>query len=1035
MESEYNLREKVGRRLHRRKRDPSRKVSLDIPERFKHGEDAEDDVTAPTTREGQYMYQSVFGLIGKVASQAEFNSQIREESSDDEDRAKGGKSERNDELKVLKGRQNERPEASRKPSGHRRLLSDNKLSMSLPKLRLKPRSRENEEADNDRMSSSQILSRPSERQTVEPLRPDTIARDTRLGVGARADPAEQDLDGLSEEERTPGTSQLGGPLESLPQKLAAIFQFGSVEEVISEYPCWLLQSVLLRGYLYITQKHVCFYAYMPKKDSKVVKSGYLSKKGRSKYNRRWFVLKGDVLTYYSNASDVYFPRRFIDLRQAISATITESKEKSREATSFTLKTREGCYKLKADTAQVAKDWVKQLQKVIFRSHNDGDSVKISIPLDNIVDIEETPVLDFAETIKIRVVDDTDETYALDEYYFSFFGSSQTAQSGKEALRLLRLMASQNDPSPSADTFDAKTSPGIARGRSPALDGTDRESSDRRRSEGVRSTLVPLSANDRRPSLSPGLSPRMSADVKRSSFDARRSLDVGRSLDVSRDPSRSSFERGRRSVSKSRSVSLSAARTGKSPLSPVQRSSPESVTNSMDRETESSAALQSIEESNASASQILTRSDVFQRPTIIKAHTSDSWLEGRKRGSQDTARSLGARVLSQGQDPKPPTRTVSSGSKLTVESTVPDGRKSSESTSAFYYPWQKASELAGHFRKGSKQMSSLLATDSMGYVEKVSGMWAGKTRHYNTTNELLTDDHVRGMEDEEKAAKDQESFRSHFAFGEGEELHVSYFTSLHRVIPTYGKIYISNRHFCFRSLIDVPGFARTKMVLPLKDIEDVEEDKGYRIRGYGLVIVIRGRDELFFEFRDAVTRDDCAITMKQKLEQLRYMGESALIPEDEVIQAEVAKEEKEMLDQDMEQKRAEAGLGISQDIGDINKHAPPIFFDDGRASIIDFRPTESLNITCLTIGTRGDVQPYIALCKGLLKEGHKPTLATHPEYEAWIRKHGIEFKPVAGDPAELMKLCVENGMLSFSFLKEATTKVLPTKHAFTVISAD
>lgn len=32
-----------------------------------------------------------------------------------------------------------------------------------------------------------------------------------------------------------------------------------------EYPCWLLQSVLLQGYLYLTTKHVCFYAYLPKK--------------------------------------------------------------------------------------------------------------------------------------------------------------------------------------------------------------------------------------------------------------------------------------------------------------------------------------------------------------------------------------------------------------------------------------------------------------------------------------------------------------------------------------------------------------------------------------------------------------------------------------------------------------------------------------------------------------------------------------------------------------------------------------------------
>lgn len=34
---------------------------------------------------------------------------------------------------------------------------------------------------------------------------------------------------------------------------------------LPEYPCWLLQSVLLQGYMYITLNHICFYAYLPKK--------------------------------------------------------------------------------------------------------------------------------------------------------------------------------------------------------------------------------------------------------------------------------------------------------------------------------------------------------------------------------------------------------------------------------------------------------------------------------------------------------------------------------------------------------------------------------------------------------------------------------------------------------------------------------------------------------------------------------------------------------------------------------------------------
>lgn len=69
----------------------------------------------------------------------------------------------------------------------------------------------------------------------------------------------------------------------------------------------------------------------------------------------------------------------------------------------------------------------------------------------------------------------------------------------------------------------------------------------------------------------------------------------------------------------------------------------------------------------------------------------------------------------------------------------------------------------------------------------------------------------------------------------------------------------------------------------------------------------------------------------------------------------------------------------------------------------------LRITCLTIGTRGDVEPYLALCSGLMKEGHICKIGTHPEFKDWIESHGIEFASIGGSPAELMKHVVEHGL--------------------------
>jgi sterol 3beta-glucosyltransferase len=68
---------------------------------------------------------------------------------------------------------------------------------------------------------------------------------------------------------------------------------------------------------------------------------------------------------------------------------------------------------------------------------------------------------------------------------------------------------------------------------------------------------------------------------------------------------------------------------------------------------------------------------------------------------------------------------------------------------------------------------------------------------------------------------------------------------------------------------------------------------------------------------------------------------------------------------------------------------------------------SKHFICLTIGSRGDVQPYIALGRGLQKEGHKVTIVTHEEYKEWVTGFGIDHRTAGGDPGALMKLSVEN----------------------------
>ncbi len=50
----------------------------------------------------------------------------------------------------------------------------------------------------------------------------------------------------------------------------------------------------------------------------------------------------------------------------------------------------------------------------------------------------------------------------------------------------------------------------------------------------------------------------------------------------------------------------------------------------------------------------------------------------------------------------------------------------------------------------------------------------------------------------------------------------------------------------------------------------------------------------------------------------------------------------------------------------------------------------------TIGTRGDVQPYIALALGLQAAGHAVTIASHPCMRTLVNSYGVDFAPMGPD---------------------------------------
>ncbi len=56
----------------------------------------------------------------------------------------------------------------------------------------------------------------------------------------------------------------------------------------------------------------------------------------------------------------------------------------------------------------------------------------------------------------------------------------------------------------------------------------------------------------------------------------------------------------------------------------------------------------------------------------------------------------------------------------------------------------------------------------------------------------------------------------------------------------------------------------------------------------------------------------------------------------------------------------------------------------------------MRIVIPTIGTRGDVQPYLALACGLAKSGHDVTIASHPALRSLVESYGIPFAAIGPD---------------------------------------
>ncbi|KAG2440699.1 hypothetical protein HXX76_003557 [Chlamydomonas incerta] len=78
----------------------------------------------------------------------------------------------------------------------------------------------------------------------------------------------------------------------------------------------------------------------------------------------------------------------------------------------------------------------------------------------------------------------------------------------------------------------------------------------------------------------------------------------------------------------------------------------------------------------------------------------------------------------------------------------------------------------------------------------------------------------------------------------------------------------------------------------------------------------------------------------------------------------------------------------------------------------------LRVVIMVAGTRGDVQPAVALGLALQRSGgHCVRLATHEPYRGLVTGAGLEFFPLAGDPRGMMALTVKHKGMLFGDLRD------------------
>lgn len=140
-----------------------------------------------------------------------------------------------------------------------------------------------------------------------------------------------------------------------------------------------------------------------------------------------------------------------------------------------------------------------------------------------------------------------------------------------------------------------------------------------------------------------------------------------------------------------------------------------------------------------------------------------------------------------------------------------------------------------------------------------------------------------------------------------------------------------------SLLNLTFFFFLQMILPLRDVIAAQQSRAYRFGYSGMVLVVRGHEELFFELTDRDSRDTFRHLLEQQIDYARENAPTVRTPS--------ALEEARRL----EELQTPTALETSSSPPSEHGSVPAIMFQSTSSSFVDFKPKEQLHFVCLTIG--------------------------------------------------------------------------------------